>query len=341
MRHLIPFASFSVVLLAFGALAPVASAQSQDRRAVARGLAQEGAQLYEKGDFQGALEKFKQAHEQFPSPKLFFNLGRALRGLSRDLEALEAFERFLAEAKDASPEYQEHAAAQIAELGAKVARVTVGCNRHGAVVMIDGERRGTIPLEKPALIQPGAHQLTLVWEGETKSVEFTAAAGQVQSLVLTFDGKKPPPDPVVTAPKSESQVLPQAPTQPARMQLAMLPPAPVVMTSGGRGLRISGIVCGLLGVSSVGTGVYFYFRARSLSDSVASAGTFSPSDNNSGKQAETMQWVFYSVGGAALTVGTVLYLLGRPSSAANNHAKLEASPLLLRGGGGVSARGAF
>jgi hypothetical protein len=178
-----------------------------DARSAARALAQEGAQLYEKGDFQGALDKFKQAHQQFPSPKLFFNLGQAFRGLSRNPEALESFERFLAEAKDASPDYREQAAAQVAELGAKLARVAVTCNQPGAVVTIDGSERGTIPLEKPVVVEPGAHQLALAWKGETKAVEFTAVAGQALSQVLTFEEKKLPPEPVVVAPAPEPQVL--------------------------------------------------------------------------------------------------------------------------------------
>jgi hypothetical protein len=206
MRYLI---SSIVVLLVSGALGgvPPASAQSQDARSTALALAQEGAQLYEKGDFQGALDKFKQAHQQFPSPKLFFNLAQAFRGLSRNPEALEAFERFLAEAKDASPDYREQAAVQVAELGAKLARVAVNCNQPGAVVTIDRSERGTIPLAKPVAVEPGAHQLALAWKGETKSVEFTAVAGQILPLVLTFEEKKLPPELLVAAPKPEPQVL--------------------------------------------------------------------------------------------------------------------------------------
>jgi tetratricopeptide (TPR) repeat protein len=215
MRYLVSLAVFIGVLMLSGALgsASPASAQSQDARSAAHALAQEGAQLYGKGDFQGALDRFKQAYQQFPSPKLFFNLGQAFRGLSRNPEALEAFERFLAEAKDASPNYRKQATAQVAELGAKLTRVAVACNRPGAVVTIDRNKQGTIPLEKPVAVEPGAHQLTLAWEGETKSVEFTAVAGQFLSLVLTFEEKKLPPEAVVAAPKPEAQVLLPAETK--------------------------------------------------------------------------------------------------------------------------------
>ena len=64
----------------------------------------EGSALYEKGDYAGALEKFNAAYAAYPSPKLMFNIGQADRDLSRPVEALEAFEKFLASDTDASPE---------------------------------------------------------------------------------------------------------------------------------------------------------------------------------------------------------------------------------------------
>ena len=184
-----------------------ALAQNTDNRTAARSLLQEGAHLYDQGDYQGALGKFQQAHLRFQSPKIFFNLGQAFRGLSRNVEAIEAFERFLAEAKDASPDYQERARAQVTELSGKVARVAVGCNRPRAMVTIDDKQKGTTPLEKPIAVDPGAHRLTIVWERENKSVAFTAAPGQVVPLVIDFEERKPAPLPIATPVKSGPQVL--------------------------------------------------------------------------------------------------------------------------------------
>ena len=185
--------------------------QGEEAHAAARTLAQEGALLFEMADFQGSLDKFKQAYDRFPSPKLFLNVGQALRGLSRNVEALEAFERFLAEATDAGPEYQAQAIAQVVELKGKLARLAIACNRPGAVVTIDGDKRCAIPLEKPLAVEPGAHQVTVDWEGETISVGFTAVAGQESSQILNFEEKKLSPEPLVVAPTMqapEPQILP-------------------------------------------------------------------------------------------------------------------------------------
>jgi tetratricopeptide (TPR) repeat protein len=178
-----------------------ASAQNENPGAVARALAQEGIRLFEKDDFQGALAKFTQAYAKVPNAKLFLNIGLALRGLSRNVEAFTAFERFLTEAKDAGPEFIEQATTQMAELNDKLARVAVESNRVGAVVAIDGERRGDTPLPKLLAVEPGPHRLTLTWQGETKSADFVALAGEELSQRLDFEGRQPLFAPAVAVPR--------------------------------------------------------------------------------------------------------------------------------------------
>ena len=59
----------------------------------------------------------------------------------------------------------------------KLTRVAIDCNRPGALVTIDGENRSTITPGKPIIVEPGMHQLTLVWESELKATSFDAIAG--------------------------------------------------------------------------------------------------------------------------------------------------------------------
>lgn len=172
---------------------PLASAQSKnpEPRTAALVLAREGARFYNQGNYQAALEKFIQAHELFPSPKLFFNLGQAYRGLSLHSKALESFEQFLKDVHDDSREYREQATSQVAELNTKVTRIAVACNRSGSTVSIDGVKRGTIPLPKPIYVDPGPHSLKLDWEHNERVIEFTAVAGQIMPFVLTFEESTP------------------------------------------------------------------------------------------------------------------------------------------------------
>lgn len=107
----------------------------------------------------------------------------------------------------------------------------------------------------------------------------------------------------------------------------------------GRSLRIAGIICGVVGIGSIATAVYFYTRARSFSDRVSNQPVPNPSDESAGKNAQTMQWVFYGIGGAALGTGALLYAFGWPT--ADNGGTTSIVPLIGPGLAGISARGAY
>jgi hypothetical protein len=168
-------------------------------------------------------------------------------------------------------------------------------------------------------------------------------------------GQKVAPEPKPEAAPPEPAGPSAAPSPPPVAEMAVIvPPAPLAPeqvavaneTSSpaahpGRGLRIAGIACGVLGVASVGAGVYYYTRAKSYSDKVAEQGlTPVASDQNAGKNAQTMQWVFYSAGAAAIATGTVLYVLGWPSGDAGRNVA-GIAPMFGPGVAGISAQGAF
>jgi hypothetical protein len=159
-------------------------------------------------------------------------------------------------------------------------------------------------------------------------------------------GQKPAPEPKAeAAPAVPATPIPPPaavlPQPPAPEQITVTaPPAATAATNSGRGLRIAGITCGALGVASVGTGVYFYTQAKSYSDKVSGQTVANPSDESAGKHAQTMQWVFYGVGAAAIATGTVLYLLGWPS-ADSGRTTAGVAPMLGPGLAGISAQGAF
>ena len=94
-------ASVLLVVLAQAASPPVADPQY---KAAGKGLLKEGTVFYERGDFAAALGKFEAAYGIYPSPKLQFNIAQANRDLGRPVDALAAFEKFLALAPDAAPD---------------------------------------------------------------------------------------------------------------------------------------------------------------------------------------------------------------------------------------------
>jgi tetratricopeptide (TPR) repeat protein len=104
------------LLLASG----VARAEDEAAKKASLTLLKQGNERLDKEKFQQALEKFEQAYEHFPSPRILFSEGQALRGLNRNADALRAFQRFLDEAKDAGEEHRKEAQANVSELSALV-----------------------------------------------------------------------------------------------------------------------------------------------------------------------------------------------------------------------------
>jgi hypothetical protein len=105
-------------------------------------------------------------------------------------------------------------------------------------------------------------------------------------------------------------------------------------------LRMAAMACGGVGLLSFGTGIYYWTRAGSLSDSANRATTYNKSDYDQGKHAETMQWIFYGVGAAAIMGGAGLFVYSRWLQTAKK-ANVSVAPMVGLGAAGMEAHGAF
>jgi tetratricopeptide (TPR) repeat protein len=196
-------------LCAVIALLALAGPAWADSKTEARDRLDEGSALYRKGDYQGALRRFEEAHALYPSPKIFFNLGQALNRLGRTAAAVDAFERFLAEAPDAVPERRRDAEQLLKELRPRVGflRVTAA---PGSEIAVDGQTTGTAPLKRTIPVDPGTHQVTARAPG--------APIGHVGSIAVAagetteWEAKEAPaPLPDVPAPLPAAPVAEHAP----------------------------------------------------------------------------------------------------------------------------------
>jgi len=150
----------------------------------------------------------------------------------------------------------------------------------------------------------------------------------------------PAPTAPIAVPSPPLAVPPVAVASPATPAPESIAVATTPSANPGRGLRIAGIACGVVGVASVGAGIYYYTQAKSYSDKVSGQTIPNPSDESAGKNAQTMQWVFYSAGAAAIATGTVMYMLGWQAADAG-HPSASIAPMLGPGLAGISAQGAF
>ena len=100
--------------------------------------------------------------------------------------------------------------------------------------------------------------------------------------------------------------------------------APLPATHGappGSGLRVAGIVVGAVGVAALAAGALMSVKTHSLVDDMVSNG-YDPNKESSRKTYETMGWVNFGVGAAAIVAGATMYYLGwsgaRSTSAETN-----------------------
>jgi hypothetical protein len=154
-----------------------------DAKAKAKVLVNEGSALYQSGNYAGALEKFKEAHTIYASPKIWFNIGQANRDLGRFDDSLVAFDKFLIGASDASRETIADAQRAVDELRPKLGRVRIECQTPGAEVNIDGKVVGQAPLPEVIWAMPGRHQITALAAGASPAVETVNVVAGMESTV--------------------------------------------------------------------------------------------------------------------------------------------------------------
>lgn len=149
----------TVAVVAAGAPIRIAAADETESKTAAKAKLEKGADLLVSHAYSHALTEFEDAYRLFPSPKIFFDIGLANVGLARDPEALRAFQRFVIETTDASPETIARAKAQIQALLPKVAIVDVASTDAGLEIVVDDLSVGRTPLTGPLYLVPGQHRL--------------------------------------------------------------------------------------------------------------------------------------------------------------------------------------
>ena len=263
-----------------------------DDKATARAHYETAARLYEVGEYEKALAEFKAAYVAKDDPAFLFNIGQCYRKLGQEAEALNFFRRYL---KKAPPDDPSRAQVEARYRDTEV----------DAVFKEDMQRAA----ERTEATTPPAKDI-----------------GIAPPLV---DAPPSPAPPVVEVPP------PPAPPLHVRTPAVIRRPAPVNPApkpgDPGRSLRVAGIVTSAAGVASIATAIYFYARARAYSDIVSHDRNHTAADEQGGRTSEAMQWVFYSVGAAALMTGAVLYWFGWRS----------VRPVVGPGIAGISAGGTF
>jgi tetratricopeptide (TPR) repeat protein len=171
------------ITLLCGARAAAAPDAPADPAARAKQLKDLGAEAFERGDDEAALDYFWRAYRTYPSPKLLFNIGLADDRLGRWADAIEAFRLFLADAPDAPAAAREHAQAAVQRLEPRVGRLMIVVEPPDAELTLDG---APLALRGSLLrVMPGAHTLAAAKAGfSPQSERLAIEAGQSRTVEL-------------------------------------------------------------------------------------------------------------------------------------------------------------
>jgi hypothetical protein len=273
--------------------------------------AKQAQQSYKEGQYEDAAKIFSELSIEYPDKPAFTrNLGACFYYLRRPEPAISNLREYLDRAKNITEKDRTEVEGWIAEM--KKLR----------------DQTAVVASAPPAAV-----------EAPPPMVAAPPPAAAPAPPPAAVESDQPP---VVATPAPSEPPVPIAPAAAAPAPAPALTPAAETVaparTNAGQGMRIAGIACGAVGLASIGTAIYFYTHATSLSDTITTSDSPSASDYQSGKTAQTMQWVFYSVGAAALATGSVLYYLGWR---AEDSGQTAVAPMVGPGFAGLAAKGAF
>ena len=125
----------------------------------------QGAALYNDGNYSAALAEFEEAYRINPAAFILNNIGLTQKALFRYTEAIASLQKFLDDSPTLSPTVRAQTEQIIAEIKALLAPVTLTVTPAGAAITIDGRPAGAAPIAAPLSIAAGSHAIEVTADG--------------------------------------------------------------------------------------------------------------------------------------------------------------------------------
>jgi hypothetical protein len=281
--------------------------------------------------YEEAYREFKEAFAASPSYKILGNLGICAMKLERDEEAINAFERYLAEVTDLDAAERAQIEKDLVTLRTGVVHVNLASDPPGAMIIdvripVQGERVTNAygPLTEPMRlgIHQGHHRITARLPGRADVDWEVEASGDIGTHVFTFA----PPASEVVAPPPVLPVI--APT------LVRPIPARVYVGLGVTVAALAGAtITGISALSSHDD----YARLNDGNHPVEANDA-----RDTGRRLNLVTDLLIGTAVVAASVTTVLYLIRPSVEAPSPAAAWRVAPMYGTGGAaGLSVGGAF
>lgn len=316
MRKLLSAAAVCLAVLSPAALLAAPSASDRD---AARRLADKGAELFDAGKYEEAIDHFRRANERVHAPTFLLKMAQANVKLGKLIEGRDIFqqiadEQLAPQAPESFVNARKTARRELEDLKRRIPTlqiVVTGAPPSEVNVTVDGTSLQSI--DQPIAQDPGDHTVVVTGSGGasvTRSV--TLHEGSAERLEISL-AQKPAGDEDGTGSKGS------------------LAPAAVAFTVGGLGIGI-GAVMGALALGKAAD------IKATCTNNVCPKNQQAEADS-AGTLAD-VSTISFVVGGVGLAAGTVLLFL-RPGGGSEGDAKTARAPRVSVGLGSVFVSGSF
>lgn len=315
MRKLLSAAAVCLAVLSPAALLAAPTASDRD---AARRLADKGAELFDAGKYEEALDYFRRANERVHAPTFLLKMAQAKVKLGKLIEGRDIFQQIADEhlapqAPESFVNARNTARRELEDLKPRIPTlqiVVTGAPLSEVNVTIDGTSLQSI--DQPIAQDPGDHTVVVTGSGGasvTRSV--TLREGSAERLEVSL-AQKPAGDEDAGSRGS-------------------LAPAAVAFTVGGLGIGL-GAVMGALALGKAAD------IKATCTNNVCPKNQQAEADS-AGTLAD-VSTISFVVGGVGLAAGTVLLFL-RPGGGSEGDAKTARAPRVSVGLGSVFVSGSF
>jgi len=340
------------LVIVLGALAAPQAAQAGEKEE-ARKHYDRALELADDGQPEGAIVEFRRSYDLTHHFAVLYNIGQVYVSLARPVEAVDAYERYLADGGKKIPAARRAEVEQeIARQKARIATLEIRGLPEGAVVRLDGKEIAKSPIAAPVRVGVGTHAIAASADGYDPAETEVIVAGEDRRVVELALAKHvvetPPPTPVAPV-VQRPPVAPAAPPAVAPEVSAPVVSAAVEPSTKPKSLsnlRIAGIASSTAGVAGMVAGAVCWGRGKSRHDDA-----MNNVNQNYGKaqslQSDAQDYVtagnaVFIAGGVLAALGTVLYFVGAPdgrAAAPDTHAYLM--PAVGPGFAGLNAGGTW
>jgi tetratricopeptide (TPR) repeat protein len=163
---------------------------------------QRAVELYNDGDFRGALVEFKKAYTLLPRAAVLYDIGQTEYQLQEYAPALKDLERFLSETGP-NAAHRSDVQETVQVLRGRVGKIALTSDRSGCDITVDDQPAGSTPLAEPVLVSIGRRRVAVAcsWQRAVRDVD--VSAGETVAVDLKVG---PPPSAQSPAPPAGTLV---------------------------------------------------------------------------------------------------------------------------------------